>query len=76
MTAEELRHFVAGIEVEVEIGTGTGSAPGTASEVGCIELGIHRWESSYHLDHRKGSVSGHQCSRWRPGRPERLSEGN
>ena len=74
MTAEELRHFVAGIEVE--LGTGTGSAPGTASEVGCIELGIRHLESSYHLDHRKGSESGHRYSRWRPDRPGILSEGN
>lgn len=73
MTAEELRHFVAGIEAEV--GTGTGSVAGTASEVGCIELGIRRWGSRHHLGRRKGSGSGHRCSRWRPGRPGRLSEG-
>lgn len=72
MLAEELTRLAAGIEAEV--GTGTGSAAGTTSEAGCTEPGIHRWESSYHWDHRMGSESGHRYSRWQPGRRERQSE--
>lgn len=74
MTAEELRHFVAGIEAE--FGTGTGSAAGTTSEVGYTELGSRHWGSSRHLDRHKGSELGHRYSRWRPGRRGRLSEGS
>ena len=74
MTVEELRCSVAGIEAEV--GTGTGSAAGTPVEVDCTEPGIHRWESSYRLDHRKDSEFGHRYSRWQLGHRERLSEGS
>ena len=72
--AEELRHFVA--DIGAEVGTDTGSAAGTTSEVGCTELGIRHWGSSCHLDRHKGSELGHRCSRWQPGRRERLSEGS